>query len=846
MSEALNRRGFLKISAALAAVPVVSELTGTYLFAQEAPNLIQNGEVVTGTHWGVLKVTLKNGKVVKSEALSSASKIPNALQENTADMIYKSRVKYPMVRKSYLADPDNPKPALRGSEEFVRVSYEDAIKLVARELKKTRQEKGIDSVFAGSYGWKSVGNVHNSRILLHRFMNLSGGFTGSLGDYSTGASQVIMPHVVGSISVYEQQTSWPVILEDSDIVVLWGANPISTLRISWQVDDGQAFGYLEKLKNSGKKVIIIDPRRSATVKYFDKAEWIAPRPNTDTAIMLGMIYHLLSTNNYDKDFLENYTVGFEKFTPYVLGKVDGVEKTPAWAAKISGVKESVIKDLAKRFFDNRTMLMSGWSLQRAHYGEQPHWMLVTLASMLGQIGLPGGGFSLGHHYSGAGVPSRKGGVVGGMNAASVGHFDANGKFLGTGEKTASAGETGASWKLKVSASSFPVARIADALMNPGKKIQHNGRELTYPDIDFIYWVGGNPFAHHQDTNTLVKAWKKPRTVVVNSIYWTPTAKMADIVFPTTSQYERNDIAMIGDYSNHGISPMKQLVQKQFEAKDDYQIFSDLCLAYEGKGLYNAYTDGGKDEMQWIEEYYNSAYNAVKANPDLVTDMKPFAEFWANNKPVIFDSTMESEAFVKFKSFRDDPILEPLGTPSGLIEIYSKTIEKMKYDDCFPYPRWFEPIEWLGMENKPAQFHMISPHPHDRLHSQQNQTSLRDRYAVGNHEPIWINPKDAAKKGIKNGDTVRVFNARGEALAGAVVTDDIIEGVVCLEEGVWYDPSKPGIVGAICKNGSPNMLTIDIPSSQLANGNISHTALVNIEKFSGKKEPLTAFSAPKGA
>ncbi|MFA6757544.1 MAG: molybdopterin dinucleotide binding domain-containing protein, partial [Sulfurospirillaceae bacterium] len=127
-----------------------------------------------------------------------------------------------------------------------------------------------------------------------------------------------------------------------------------------------------------------------------------------------------------------------------------------------------------------------------------------------------------------------------------------------------------------------------------------------------------------------------------------------------------------------------------------------------------------------------------------------------------------------------------------------------------------------------------------------QTSLRDRYAVGNHEPIWINPKDAAKKGIKNGDTVRVFNARGEALAGAVVTEDIIEGVVCLEEGVWYDPSKPGIVGAICKNGSPNMLTIDIPSSQLANGNISHTALVNIEKFSGKKEPLTAFSAPKGA
>ncbi|NLC28658.1 MAG: molybdopterin guanine dinucleotide-containing S/N-oxide reductase [Campylobacteraceae bacterium] len=847
MKETLDRRGFLKIGAALAATPVVSELTGTYLFAKEMPEgLVRNGEVVTGTHWGTLKVTLKNGKVTKSEPVIVTSKISNDLQLNTADMIYKSRVKYPMVRKSYLENPDNPKPALRGSEEFVRVSYEDAIKLVARELKKTRKAKGSSSVFAGSYGWKSVGNMHNSRVLLHRFMNLSGGFTGSLGDYSTGASQVIMPHVVGSIHVYEQQTSWPVIIETSDVVVMWGVNPISTLRISWQVDDGQAFGYLEQLKNSGKKIIIIDPRRSETIKYFDKAEWIAPLPNTDVAMMLGIAHTLIKTNKYDQDFLDTYTIGFDKFESYVLGKEDGVEKTPAWAAKICGIDEATIKNLANVFFENRTFLMSGWGMQRAHHGEQPHWTLVTLASMLGQIGLPGGGFSLGHHYSGAGVPTRKSAAIGGMNAASLGFFDESGKFLGTKETQSSEGNTGASWQQKVSASSFPVARIADALMNPGKVIQHNGKAITYPDIDFIYWVGGNPFAHHQDTNTLVKAWKKPRTIVTNSIYWTPTAKMADIVFPTTSQYERNDISMIGDYSRHGIAPMKQLVEKQYEAKDDYQIFSDLCLAYEGKNLYNAYTDNGKKEMDWIEEFYNISYSAIQNIPEMPTDMKPFKEFWQENKPVTFYSTMESESFVKFKSFRDDPILEPLGTPSGLIEIYSETIANMNYDDCRPYPSWFEPIEWLGMKNKPAEFHMISCHPHDRLHSQQNQTSLREKYAVADHEPIFINPKDAAKKGIKNGDVVRVFNARGEILTGAVVTDDMIEGVVNIYEGVWYDPEKPGIVGSICKNGSPNLLTIDIPTSKLANGNISHTALVNIEKYTGKKLPLTAFSAPKGA
>ena len=118
---------------------------------------------------------------------------------------------------------------------------------------------------------------------------------------------------------------------------------------------------------------------------------------------------------------------------------------------------------------------------------------------------------------------------------------------------------------------------------------------TIPDIDFIYWVGGNPFCHHQDTNTLVKAWQKPRTIVVNEPYWTPTAKMADIVFPTTTAYERNDITMTGDYSNMNIVPMKQVVEKFEESRDDYQIFSDLCKAY-AKNLVVAYIETAKTNL----------------------------------------------------------------------------------------------------------------------------------------------------------------------------------------------------------------------------------------------------------
>lgn len=837
----MKRRNFLKLGAAVSALPLIPS---SMLAADKLTALKKNGEILTAARWGILKASVKNGKIVKSAPWKITSKIPNTLQNTMADLVYNTRIKAPMVRKSYLADPDNPKPELRGLDEWVEVKYEDAIKLVARELKKTREQKGADSVFAGSYGWQSTGNVHVSRTLLHRFMNLSGGFTGVTGDYSTGAAQVIMPHVTGSNQVYEQQTSWPVVLENSKVVVFWGLNPISTLRVAWTSSDEQGFKYFEQLKNSNKEIIIIDPIKTVSGKYFEgKARWIAPRPNTDVAMMLGMAQHLYSQGKYDKEFLQNYTVGFEKFVPYLTGQSDGVAKTPEWASEICGIGADVIKELAIKFYENRTMIMVGWGIQRAHHGEQAHWMIVTLCAMLGQIGLAGGGFGFSYHYANGGAPTCAGGVIGGMNAASVGVVK-DGKFLGLAQDQKQGGEATQAWLVNTAKVAFPLARIADALLNPGKTIDANGAKITYPQIDFIYWVGGNPIVHHQDTNTNIKAWRKPRTIVVNEIYWTPTAKMADIVFPTTTQYERNDITMSGDYSNMHIIPMKQVVAKQHGAKDDYQIFTDLCKAY-ADGLAEAYTDGGKTEMDWIKEFYEGAASAVNANTALGVQMPSFEQWWEKNEPTEFYETPESAAYVSFEDFRNDPVLEALGTPSGLIEIYSDTIAAMNYKDCGAHPMWFEPVEWLGMKDKPAKFHLLSLHPLDRLHSQQSNTSNRKRYAVADREPVLINTEDAKELGIKQGDLVRVYNARGEILAGANVSSDIMRGVVQIFEGVWYDPNAEGL----CKNGNPNVLTIDLPTSELANGNISHTALVDIELYkhkAGEDIKLTAFMPPKGA
>ena len=829
-----NRRNLLKYAGLFASIPFVSQLVdkSTLLAAganKFSTDLVLNGEVYTTAHWGALKISVKNGKIVKSGNAFDGM-VYNPLQSVTADLVdgkRTNRIKAPMVRKSYLEKKANNRE-LRGADEWVEVSYEQAIKLVADEVARVRKEKGANGIYGGSYGWKSSGNLHNARTLLHRYLTMGGGFVGGLGDYSAGAAQVIMPHVMGTLETYEQQTSWPLIMQHSKVIVIWGANPMDTLRIAWSSNDGVGLEYFTKLKNSGKKIIIIDPIKSNTVEFYgDKAEWLSPKPNTDVALMLGIIHTMLSTGKYDKEFIETYTEGFDKFADYVMGKTaDKTVKDAKWASKISGISEKKIKELAKVFFENRTMLMTGYNMQRQHHGEQVHWMAVALASAIGQIGLPGGGFGISYHYANGGSPTTNAPVIGGITV---------GKASGGGQE----------WLNDGSSSAIPVARIADCLLNPGKSIDYNGRKITYPDIDLVYWVGGNPFVHHQDTNLLVKAWKKPSTVIVHDMYWTPTAKMADIVFPITTPYERNDLTMSGDYSNLNINPMKQVVARMPKSKHDYEVFADLAKA---AGFGEQYTEG-KSEMQWLEDFYNVAYNQAKQAGALMADgneMPDFATFWNANKPLTFAPTPEGEEFVRYGDFREDPILNPLGTPSGKIEIYSETIAKMGYKDCGAYPQWFEPIEWIGMKNKPAEFALVSPHPSLRLHSQLSNTSLRKQYAVADREPIWINPADAKAKKIKNGDIVRVFNARGQILAGAVVSNIVPKGVIRIYEGAWYDPENPKKEGTLCKNGNANVLTIDIPTSELADANIANTALANIEKYKGKAPKLTAFMPPKGA
>ncbi|NJB69465.1 trimethylamine-N-oxide reductase (cytochrome c) [Desulfobaculum xiamenense] len=804
--DGLTRRQFLGATAAMGAAALIGPSLLTEAYAAEAER-----ETLNMCWWGLFRAKAKNGRMVEVLPFEK-DPYPNAMTREMVGYVNSpARVKYPMVRKGFLKNGHKSDTSERGRGEFVRVSWDKALDLVAGEIRRVIKTYGNSAIYSTPSGWYNLGQLHSAGACMNRLENLLGGFTRAVGDYSSGASQFIMPYVVGDMEVYSQQTAWPVIEENTEVIVMWGANPLVTLQISWPGPTHGGLEGLAELRKRGRKIIVIDPVRTDTAEQIG-SQWIAPRPNTDVAMMLGVAHVLHTEGLANREFLDEYTVGYDKFLAYLLGKEDGVEKSPEWAAGVCGVDADVIRALARTIAGSRTLLMSGWGMQRADHGEQPHWMLVTLACMLGQIGLPGGGFTVGHHYSSQGAPSATAPVIPGLGGGKTpeGH-----------------------------PAPIPTARSVDMLLNPGKVIDFNGRKVTFPDIKMIYNGFSNEHTRHPERRKMMKAWRKPETIVIHEMFWTPTARMADIVLPVCTSLELNDIS--SSENGQFLLPMKKLVEPLYESRSTYDVFTAVA---ERLGVGREFTEG-KTDMDWLRSFYDGARSQAKT---LKVDMPDFNEFWEKGEAVEFPISQESREFVRYADYREDPLMEPLGTPSGKIEIYSKDIEKMGYDDCLAHAAWIEPAEWLGSPKaKTYPMHLLTGHPKYRLHSQMNHVAaLRKKYTIGDREPIWINADDAKARGIANGDIVRVFNDRGQVLAGAFVTDRIRSGVVRLCEGGWYDPVEPGREGSLCKYGSANVLTLDKGASKLSQAVVGNTALVQIEKYTGKVPAVTAFDGVKEA
>jgi biotin/methionine sulfoxide reductase len=694
------------------------------------------------------------------------------------------------VREGWLKHRDRRRT---GHDTYVEVAWDTALELVDAELKRVREQHGAEGIFGGSQGWASAGRVHHAGSQLKRFLFSGGGCVDKIGNYSFGTAMFLLPHVIGTAApVSGLVTDWTNVCDHTRLMVAFGGLALKNAQVASGGPGAHDMAmWLRRARDAGIEFVVVSPNRSDAPDFLH-AHWISIRPGTDTAFLLGMAHELVSEGLEDRAFLAGYCTGFEQFERYLTGRDDGQPKSPEWAAPICGVDAAEIRALARRLAATRSLMTMTWSIQRAHHGEQPYWMLITLAAMLGQIGLPGGGFGFGHgSQGGVGSPRPAG-------AATA--------ELPIGKNPAR--------------TAVPAARLTDMLERPGAEYDFNGERLRYPDIRLVYWAGGNPFHHHQDLNRLRQAWQRPDTVIVHETHWTPTARHADIVLPATTALERNDLG--GSSRDRFLFAMHRAIDPIARARNDRDIFGELAA----RGDFEArYTDG-LDETGWIRRLYDSTR---ERNLTAGIEMPPFEVFWERG---CFELPQPQRAFVLFEDFRNDPLAHPLKTPSGRIEIYSARIAGFDYDDCPPHPTWLPPSEWLGASQACVYpLHLVTTQPPDKLHSQADYGPVARAAKRAGHERIRLSTADAATRSLTGGMVVRVFNARGACLATVEVDAGLRAGVAIMSTGAWYDPADPSD-RALERHGNPNVLSLDQGTSKLTQGPSALSMLVEVERWDG--------------
>ena len=740
---------------------------------------------IHAAHWGAFRPRVDAGRLVAAEPFEGDSD-PSPLLTSVPGAVHAAnRVTRPAVRAPWLHGTGG----RRGADPFVEVEWDEALDLVAGELRRVHAEHGPQAVFGGSYGWSSAGRLHHAKTQLNHFLACAGGYTGQVSNYSFGAADRLLPHIVGDVGpVTGQVATWDDIARHTDTVLMLGGAPAKNVQLEpGGTGDHTARRGLARALAAGTRVVNVNPVRDDAPSH-PGVSWVPIRPGTDTALLLALMRRLDELDAVDEDFLARHTVGDHRLRAYLRGGPDGVDKTPAWAESVTGVPAATIESLADRLRRGRTLVTATWALQRAEHGEQPYWAVVALASYLGGIGLPGGGFGFGYGcVAGAGATYRDFGTPA---------FRARPNPCPT---------------------RVPVARLADMLLHPGDEYAFDGAVHRYPDVRLVYWAGGNPFHHHQDLNRLARAWRRPETVVVHEPWWTPTARMADIVLPATTTLERDDIA--AGSRDPWLIAMKRILDPPGTARDDRCILAALAHRL---GVGERHGEG-LDDAAALRAMYERARRSAADHGHPLPD---FDSFWAAGHHR-YDLPAPPPPFA---AFRRSPTGAPLATPSGRIELFSATIDGFGYDDCPGHPTWLSPSEGVGTSGGRHPIHLLSPQPATRLHSQLDMGAVSRDSKIAGREPCVLHPRDAAARGIADGDLLRVWNDRGETHAGAVVSDAVTPSVALLATGAWYTPLDPTREDSPELHGNPNVLTRDAPTSQLSQATTAQSVRVQIERL----------------
>ncbi len=752
-----------------------------------------------------------------------------------------NRILYPLKRVDW--DPNGERnPQNRGQSKFQRISWDEATDIIVNEIKRIHKKYGPYAILTEADGHGESKVVHCSHGCMVGLLKLMGGCT-----YQVRNPDSWEGWYWGAKHVWGMDRSWGLMIqtncvkdvsENTRVLLFWGCDPEATSYMyQGQMASRLAYWYTDL----GLKSIYICPDLNyGAAVHADK--WIPILPNTDAALQLAIAYIWITEGTYDKQYVVTHTFGFDKFAEYVLGKEDGILKTPKWAEEITRVPARIIKALAREWASSATSVahMCGGGMIRGQYSTEPARLEVCLLAMQG-LGKPGvHQFTMGQLLMGYPRSVVEPSILAAQRGKPYGVFPPPKQII-------------------------PRDLIHEAILNPPVSWYGSAAQLapaedqmvkyTYPipkkeggtEIHMIWTDSPCQTTCWNDGNSLIKAFRhsKIEFILAQHPWLENDCLFADIILPVNTKFEETDIGVDRDEQFLSLFSEGKSVEPIGESRSDYEI---VCTIAEKLGLLDKYTEG-KSVKEWIRHGFDNSGVQNMISWEEFTKKQyyviPIAPDWENDPPGM-------------RKFYEDPLTNPLTTPTGRIEFTSTALAKKFPDDKErpPVPHWIpygeshqESLQHPRSRKYPLL--VVSNHDRWRHHAQCDDVSwLReiptckvrgpDAYL---YEPVWIHPLEADKRGIKNGDIVKVFNERGAVLAGAYVTERIIPGVVSQAHGSRYDPIVPG---ELDRGGAINTITPHNITSKNATGMAVQGFLVEIERVDLEKlakEYPEAFERP---
>jgi anaerobic selenocysteine-containing dehydrogenase len=760
-----------------------------------------------------------------------------------------NRILYPLKRVDW--DPNGERnPETRGKSKYKRISWDEATDIIASEIKRVHQKYGPYGILVQSDGHGEVKIVHCCHGGPTKFLELMGGYTlqtrnpDSWEGWYWGAKHAWGMEPVGKMNPADNVMYD--VAKNSQLILFWGCDPETT---PWGPDGQMASRLCYFWSEVGIKSIYICPDVNyGAAVHADK--WIPILPNTDAAMKLAIAYLWITEGTFDKEYVKTHTYGFDKFADYVLGKEDGIPKTPEWAARKCGVPEWTIKALARYWASRPTSIAhsNGGPGIRGPFSTENGRLEPLLFGMQG-LGKPGAHqiTMIEWNMMGQQSPMPKSMLVPNLSPIRTGSMVPGIRpveKMGTrsdrifGELTKS-GET-------FPKQFIPKDLIHDALLNP--PISWYGNTLLFspaedqfeqyhypaedcPEVHMIWTTTPCWITCWNDTNNYITALRSPKIdfILAQHPWLENDCMFADIILPINTKFEEDDINL--DEGNGQFMVMlheKKCIEPLGESKSDYEA---ICAIAAKLGLLEKFTNGKSAEDLIKEGFEISGIN----------DLTTFEEFEKKGYYVIPTHPEWDKQPAGLIKFYEDPEHNPLTTPSGKIEFYSQGLAKHFPDDKErpPVPHWIEKgeshDETLSSEqSEKYPLLILSNHGRWRVHAQCDDISWTREAptckVVGpdgyKYEPLWMNPKDAGARGIINDDIICVYNDRGKVLGGAYVTERIMPGVVYMDHGARYDPIVPG---ELDRGGAINTITPHNTTSKNATGMVVSGFLVEAER-----------------